>query len=168
MNKPNGILGVITLGLSLLLSSTIHAQGRTTPDRATAAREALIRWFECVECTDGELDALQRYASEVESALGATLNNGLSPAKRAEVELKLRRQFQANKWPADEEKRFVEVYASFADSRYRSRAIEALVRLRTRGAATILRQALSNPSLTPALRAEVRAALDSLGTPTVP
>ena len=54
---------------------------------ATSLRaQALITWFECIECTDGELKALTSFGPAVEGALISTLRRGLSPAKRAQVE----------------------------------------------------------------------------------
>lgn len=132
--------------LAALASCSCGAQEVTRPknvppERAAAARDALMSWLECIECNDGQLDAVVRYAPELEGALIHTLETGLSPAKRAEVEAKLQRQFRANKWPEAEERQFVDTYVLTTDTEYRLRSIMALARITTPGARKALEDA---------------------------
>jgi hypothetical protein len=130
--------------LGMLTSTTSLAQKSLPPERATAAREALIAWFECVECGDGELDRVLQHGADVENALIATLRNGPSPARRVQIEERLRTQYRANKWPpGQEEERYLTANSANAEQIYRLRAITALGRLRTPAAVKALKEAAS-------------------------
>ncbi len=130
----------------------VVAQEHLTPEQQAAARQALIAWFECVECTDGELKALTNFGPAVEGALIATLRDGLSPAKRAQVEQDLLASY--NQSSPMERDRYVSIYLSNKDARYRSRAAEALAQLASPNAAAALDRAVADSSL----RADVRMA----------
>jgi HEAT repeat protein len=132
--------------LGMLTSTTSLAQKSLPPERAAAAREALVAWFECVECGDGELERLLQHGVDVESALISTLRNGPSPAKRAEIEERLRAQYRANKWPPKEEKEYLAANSANAEQIYRLRAITALGRLGTPAALDALKEAASERS----------------------
>jgi hypothetical protein len=133
------------------------------PERAAAAREALMSWLECIECSDGELDAVARYAPELERALIQTLRSGLSPATRARIEAKLQQQFRANKWPAAEERQYVDTYLTAADTEYRVRSVKALARIATPGARQALEDAAAGRTIKAAdVRQAAQAALESM------
>jgi hypothetical protein len=148
MKTPTG-LSMSMLCVAVLACSPVGAQ-KVPPERAEAAREALVTWLECTECRTGELDAVERYAPELEQALITTLKRGPAPAKLAEIEDKLRAQFQANVtangWAPAEENQYVKTYLQNADQAYRLRAVTALGRIKTSGAITALREALAPTS----------------------
>lgn len=131
-----------------LISATSLAQKPLPPERAAAAREALVTWFECVECVDGELERVLQFGGDVESALISTLRDGPSPAKRAQIDERLRAQYRANKWPPGEkeEERYLAANRPDAEQIYRLRAITALGRLRTPAAVKALKEAASKHS----------------------
>jgi hypothetical protein len=130
--------------LGTLTSTTCLAQKSLPPERATEAREALVAWFECAECEDGELDRVLQHGEDVENALISTLRNGPSPAKLAEIEERARSQYRANNWqPGKEEERYLDANRENAKQIYRLRAITALGRLETPAAIKALKEAAS-------------------------
>ena len=136
----------LTIAIAYLCTlAAFNAEAQVPPERAAAARGALMAWLECAECTDGELAELSKYAREVEGALAYTLKQGPSPAKHAEIEEELRAQFRANKWPAHQEADFVKTYLENAKRTYQMRSVTALRALRTPGALRTLREA-TNPA----------------------
>ena len=143
----------------LMLNCPALAQYRVPPERAAAARQALLAWFECVECTDFELEKLLKYRREVEAALVHVLENGPSPAVRAEIENRVRDQLDANAWRAEKE-RFVQMSVGDADSAYRLRAVKALARLKTPIAKRALQEAAHDATLRPDVRATATSALN--------
>src|SRR5262245_53778408 len=50
-------------------------------DRA-GARRAMVAYFDCDECTDGELSALVAFGPAIVPSLAATLRRGPSPSSR--------------------------------------------------------------------------------------
>lgn len=173
-----GIVKTSTLLLSIIyfvLPSTIAQvvtppervaaeEGRAIPpERAAAASQALLAWLDCTECTDGELERVVRYGRYLEPALIETMQNGPSPARRAQIEDKLSAQFDANKWPPKEKKQFVDTYLASAVKVQRVRAIRALARLGTDSAKAALEKARHDPSA--AIRAEIERALGSKPQP---
>jgi hypothetical protein len=146
---------LLVISALLMLNSPALAQSRVPPERATAARQALVAWFECVECTDFELEKLLRYRHEVEGALAHVLLEGPSPAVLAQIEQEVRDQSDANAWPSREKEDFVRMSVGNTDSAYRLRAITALVRLKTPAARAALTTAAGGHV---ALRQDVREA----------
>jgi hypothetical protein len=55
------------------------------PDQAAEARRTIVSWLECEECTEGELEAVQKLGSAAVPTLGATLASGPSAASREKV-----------------------------------------------------------------------------------
>jgi hypothetical protein len=122
---------------ALVAFGAVPAVGQDlTPERQAAARRAMIAWFECVECTDGELKALLSFGRALEQPLIAILTNGFSPAKAAEVERKLRARYKlytaSGPLPMTENE-YVKEYLDNGEARYRSRAAIALGQLAARG-----------------------------------
>lgn len=140
MKTATGPLPMACLVLLANCASAAEQQPQLLPERAEAAREALVSWFECVECNDGELENLVRYKREVEGALVLALEQGPSPAKRAEIELELRSDFRLNPGATGED-RYVATALASADTAYRVRAIKALASLRTENARRALGKA---------------------------
>jgi hypothetical protein len=141
------LLGTLTSTTSLAqtpVAQTAPAEKSLPPERAAEAREALVTWFECVECEDGELESVLQHGEDVENALISTLKKGPSPAKLAEIEERLRSQYRANNWqPGEEEERYLAANRENAKQIYRLRAITALGRLRTPAAVKALEEAAS-------------------------
>jgi hypothetical protein len=144
-------------------SAAEERQSSIPPERAAAAREALTTWFECVECTHGELDRVLRYQREVEDALINVLRTGLSPAKQAEIELELHAQARANGWKGQRVDEYVRTSLSNADEAYRLRAIKALARIGTDDAKGALKEAAGTSK-----SARIRSAAKKAAEPTPP
>ena len=141
------------------------AQDHLTPERAAAARQALRDWFECIECTAGELKTLTAFGPAVEGVLISTLRDGLSPVKRAELEQQLRDTYRTSGHLPMTEAQFVRTYLSNADAAYRSRAATALGQLRTQNAKDALTRARANSDLRPEVRDAAQKALDAMPVP---
>lgn len=144
------------VALCLTMSTAaVMAQNTLTPQQMADARHALIAWYECIECISGELERVLKYGSAAEGALASTLNTGMAPAKRSQLERTLRRNYDSVKatMPVDE---YVRFYLGNADSTYRSRAAIALGRLNTPTARASLESALKTTN-----RTEVRRAIES-------
>jgi len=60
-----------------------------SPAEASAARHTIMAWLECEECEEGELEGVVRLGRVAVATLGATLNQGPSPASREELRLHL-------------------------------------------------------------------------------
>jgi hypothetical protein len=160
MKTATGPLPLACIVLLANCASAAEPPQPVLPERAAEAREALVSWFECVECKDGELENLVRYQREVEGALIVALERGPSPAKRAEIESELRADFRQN--PRQEgEERYVSIALAKADSAYRVRAIKALASLKTENARRALGEAAHGDPKASVTRAAQRA-LDSM------
>jgi hypothetical protein len=134
-------------------------------ERSAEARRALVAWFECEECTEGELEKVLRYEDIVVPNLAAALQGGLSPSKREEARLHLRETYRALTRYAKEsedgpvpmsEQRYLDVYLENFDSLYRLRAATALGRIATPAAKDALRRSLELANL----RADVRRTIE--------
>jgi len=56
-----------------------------SPEQAAEVRHALVEWFECEECTEGQLDRVVKFGQLVVPSLGATLREGPPPASIEEL-----------------------------------------------------------------------------------
>jgi len=135
------------------------AMADKSSDRLAAAQSALIAWFECVECSNGELEAVLKFGKLVESALISTLQTGPSPAKRAEIEQTLREQHRSSPSQTISADRYVKLFSEDIDAGYRVRAAMALGRLRTQGALDALRTEANNGVQREDVREAARQAL---------
>lgn len=150
-----------TLALTML-SAPLFGQDHRTPEQRAAARQAMIAWFECVECTNSELSVLRSFGPSIENALITTLQRGLTPAKRAQLEQELRDAYLASRPLPMTEDEYVSIYIANKDARYRSRAATALGQLATPNARVALRRAAAASDLRPDVRAIARKAFDEL------
>ena len=154
------VLAVASTMLLTQLACGAEDPEPVSPERAEAAREALVAWFECMECTNGELDAVARYRREVEDALIHTLKEGPSPARQAEIELRLRAEVRANGWQ-NREGEYIKRGLSNAEDAYRLRAISALARVGTDDARTALNKAVEAGE-SPRVRNAAKKALETM------
>ena len=143
--------------LSAIAGTRAMADERS--DRLAAAQSALIAWFECIECSNGELEAVLKFGNLVESALITTLQTGPSPAKRAEIEQTLREQHRSSPSQTISADRYVKLFSEDIDAGYRVRAAIALGRLRTPGALDALRTEANNGAQREDVREAARQAL---------
>src|SRR5437016_4314556 len=64
------------------------------PEQATAARETIVAWLECDECTSGELDGVVKLGTVAIPTLTSTLRQGPSEAKREQLRRHLSSTYQ--------------------------------------------------------------------------
>ena len=128
-------------------------------ERIEAAQRALDAWYTCIECQDGELDKLIRFRDLVEETLIITLKSGPSPARRAEIEARLRSAYKSSPSQTISENRFVELFIDNADAKSRTRAAAALGRIGTDNALRALKEAERNEKLRQDVRLAARDAL---------
>jgi hypothetical protein len=113
-------------------------------------REVILAWLECEECGAGELQAVTERGPGAVPLLIATLKHGISPARRARLELQLRERFSRleayrerhpDRPEVIPELTFEEFVAHHvSSSRYRGRAALALGRIATPDAEAALRE----------------------------
>ena len=139
-------------------------------EQSAAARNALVAWFECEECTDDELERVVEYGEVVVPNLAATLQGGLSPSKREEVRQHLQETYRALAEYAKEhkgsslrmsEQEYLDTYLENAEALYRLRAATALGRIGTPAARAALERGLALKELRPDVRRGVERAKKS-------
>lgn len=143
----------------VMVGGTACADSKADQNRLASAQQALIAWFECVECNDGELDRLLSYRDVIEGALISTLVNGPSPSVRASVEHELRANYRSLPKPRISEKEYVASFSENVDAGYRVRAATALGKLRTQSALEALRREAASTEQRDDVRAACRRAL---------
>src|SRR2546430_17743167 len=67
--------------------------GRMTVEQTEAARTALVEWFECEECEEGQLQAVVKYGQAVVPLLRSALLQGASPASRELLRRELAKRY---------------------------------------------------------------------------
>jgi hypothetical protein len=134
-------------------------------DDFAAVQEALVTWFECDECTSGELDRVVALGKRAVPSLAATLDGGPSPARVERSRLQLERSYDdlvayARGRPSIEvpltREAFVAVHLTAQSARWQARAAVALGRIGTPEARAFLRTALDRP-----LQTEVRKSVEA-------
>jgi hypothetical protein len=161
MNARFSLLAIVCVALpacAAMSQDKLPAEQKVTPEQAAAAREALIAWYECIECSDGELDKVVKYGALTEGALIWTLENGIAPARRPEIERQLRQAYAIGKASMTLEE-YVKYYMNNADVTYRSRAATALARLNTPRAKESLESAVNSKEQRPEVRQAIESAL---------
>jgi uncharacterized protein YbcC (UPF0753/DUF2309 family) len=152
---------LVVLWAALLVGCvTSPLQKELTPEQAAAARQALIAWYECIECTDDELEKVLKYGAATEGALIWTLQNGIAPAKQSEIKRQLLDTYKTTKTSMSAEE-YVAFYLSNADVTYRSRAATALARLNTPRAKESLKSAANSKEQQPEVRQAIESAVRS-------
>lgn len=72
--------GVLTA--TTLAGAATNALEMLTPEQAALARDQIINWLECVDCTDHELERVAQLGTTAVPSLIATLQQGPSQAQR--------------------------------------------------------------------------------------
>lgn len=121
----------------LLLTPAALAQPAAANPAATAeaARQALVEWFECEECGEGQLRNVVKYGKLVIPNLRGALLEGLSPASEELLRRDLGRRYdelrayaEKNPYakPAGTREQFIAMYVANYHAQYRIRAAQAL------------------------------------------
>lgn len=167
----------MTLVLALLLLSTLACRDdgplEESPESALAARRDVVRWLECEECTDGELEAVLALGQRAVPTLVATLGKGPSPARMERERIALEARYRALKAHVaanprlrihETAERYVADYLENLELLYRARSARALGVLGGQRAEAGLRSALSM-DLPPESHLAIEDALERLEGP---
>ena len=141
-----------------------------TPEQSDAATQAMVEWFECEECEQGELKAVTEYGQAVVPVLSATVAEGASPASVELVRRELEKRYdelvayqkthpEVKLGSTKEE--FVELYVGNFNAQYRTRAAQALGEIGGDEAERALESALAKVAREDE-RNSIKAALENL------
>lgn len=139
-------------------------QPQLPPEVAATAREAMVEWLECEECTEGQLEAVLEFGSILTPSLAATLREGPSQASRELLRRELNRRYDElvayqkahpERIALSSRDTFVRQYMENFDALYRVRAARALAAIGTPGARRALEEASRRD-----FRSDVRAVLE--------
>jgi len=106
-----------------------------TPEDSAVAREALVDWFECEECIEGQLSKVVKLATLLEPSLSMTLQGGLGAATHQLLQSTLEARYDElvkygkshpNAKISMSRKEFVELHIANYEAQYRVRAAIAL------------------------------------------
>lgn len=140
-----------------------------SPEEFDRLRRALVAWFECEECTEGQLRAVVAFGEKAVPSLVATLEQGPSPAQLEELRraletswAEIQRHQRTNRMelPGGEtglpgsREQYLETYLGNYVALYRVRAAQALAAIGGERAERALRSALDEP-----YREDVRRAI---------
>jgi len=142
---------------------------KVSPAQAEVARQALVEWFECEECDEGQLEAVKGQGTLVVPLLRTALLKGAAPATH-----QLARQGLAARYdellryaethsyakPASTRDEFVEAGLRNLDAQYQVRAARALAVIGGLASRQALEAGAAAP-LRPDVRDTVKAALAS-------
>jgi len=141
-----------------------------TPTDSAAATEALVEWFECEECEQGELEAVTKYGGAVVPLLAAVVVRGASPASLELTRRELEKRYDElaayqKTHPevklASNKEEFVAMYLGNYNALYRTRAATALGIIGGDKAKEALEQALERVRRDDERRT-IKSALDTL------
>lgn len=133
---------------------------KVTPAQAEVARQALVEWFECEECEEGQLEAVKAQGSLVVPLLRTALVKGAAPATHQLAreglsarydELQRYAETHSYAKPASTREEFIEAGLRNLDAQYQVRATRALKVIGGLAARQALEAGLAAP-----LRADVR------------
>ena len=106
-----------------------------TVEQAEAARQALVEWFECEECEEGQMQAVVKYGQTVVPSLRSALISGASPASRELLRRELATRYdELRKYQethpyakvASSKEQFIASNLDNLNAQYQVRAAEAL------------------------------------------
>lgn len=145
----------------------LPAPAAMSVEQTEAARQALVAWFECEECEEGELQAVAEFGERVVPSLRAALLEGASAATEELVRHDLADRYRelqeyARTHPeartASSKEEFVAMYLGNLHAQYKTRAAEALSRIGGAAAVRALEEG-RNRTNRPDVRASIEAAL---------
>jgi hypothetical protein len=146
-------------------SGALRAQ-ELPPEAASQLRLALVTWLECEECTEGELEAVQRYGAAAVPSLGHVLARGPSAASRERVRRHLESSYAdilvaAKKGDEKVElsqEEYVKYYLANYVGNYQVRSAQALAAIGGEEARKLLATAIASKTLRDDVQAAVEAA----------
>ena len=140
-----------------------------TVEQTEAARQALVEWYECEECEEGQLAAVAKYGEVVVPSLRSALLEGAAPASeellRRELETRyeeLRKYAETHPEAKVESSRdeFVAMYIGNLHAQYKTRAAQALSQIGGDAANRALQEGLERADR-PDVRATIEASIKS-------
>jgi len=161
----------LLMGVVCLLALTTCSRSCDPAARATEARRAMVEYFECGECTDGQLKRVASLGDYAVPSLSATLQSGPSNASIERMRQHLSEQHQRiveyrrdHAGPAraptpDDEPQFVRQYLDNYKARYQVRAATALAAIGSPDARKALEESLQGDRLRSDVRDVVNEAL---------
>ncbi len=106
MKKSTSILNEILqimffIALSLLVVACNDKEPPTpalvsekiSPEESAVAREALVDWLECEECTENQLEAVLEHSTNLQPMLLSALQKGVAPASRELYKRELEKRY---------------------------------------------------------------------------
>ena len=166
MTRNSFMSAVVLLALAAFNpgSGELRAQ-ELPPETASQLRQALVTWLECEECTEGELEALQKFGQAAVPALGHVLARGPSAASRERVRRHLETSYAGILVTAkktDEkvelsQEEYVKYYLGNYVGNYQVRSAQALATIGGEEARRHLGAAISSKTL----RADVQSAVEA-------
>jgi HEAT repeat protein len=155
-----------------LAGASLHCRDVESSQQPMGARPTadarIAAWLDCDECGEGQLAAVVELGDAVVPSLAATLRDGLSPAYRKRLELRLREHYASRRArgetvsgeaPSLGVDAYVAQQVGSWEALHRSRAATALGRIGTEAARRALRETLEIPQR-PSVEMAVRAALE--------
>jgi hypothetical protein len=145
-----------------------ESQPALSQEAAAEARRTIVRWLECEECTEGQLDAVVKLGELAVATLTATLLEGPSPVRVDEHRQYLRDLYRQKVQyarthpraaPKLSEAEHTALYTENLLARYRSRSAIALQRIGGPAAAEALQKAVKLQ-----LRKDTRGVVESAAT----
>jgi len=124
--------------------------GKLAPELAAEARQVLVDWLECEECTDGQLERVVELGSILTPSLAITLREGPSPASRELLRRELNKRYEElvayrkthpERVALSDRRSFVQQYMDNFEALYRVRAARGLAAIGTPAARRALAQA---------------------------
>ncbi|HEV7238947.1 MAG TPA: hypothetical protein VGQ36_06865 [Thermoanaerobaculia bacterium] len=138
-------------------------------EETEVARQALVEWFECEECEEGQLAAVVKYGERMVPSLRASLLEGAAPASEELLRRDLESRYDelvryAETHPeakvASSKEEFVAMYIGNLHAQYKTRAAQALSQIGGPTANRALQEGLERADR-PDVRATVEAAIKS-------
>jgi len=155
-------------------SSSETQSEKLSPEQAIAARQAIVAWLECEECTSGELEAVVKLGSTAVPSLAATLRSGPPPSSREIQREHLVQTYRgmeayAKTHPRESgikmsEEEYVRLYSENYVALYQIRAARALGSIGGEQSRNSLTDAL-NTSLREDVRTSVKETLQKMNSP---
>ena len=148
--------------LACTQSAAAERTARMSVEQSEAARTALVEWFECEECEEGQLQAVVKYGQAVVPLLRSALLHGASPASREILRRELEKRYdELQKYQQthrnvkiSSKEQFIASNIDNLNAQYQVRAAQALAEI---GGPTAIR-ALED-GLDKAKRADVRTTI---------